>query len=63
MHLVARRTQSHIGEVLGISASRVSQLAREAIGALRTTLQRDGWTPARQVPSEGRCYSMPYTAT
>jgi DNA-directed RNA polymerase specialized sigma subunit len=43
---VERRAQSHIGEVLGISASRVCQLERDAISALREKLQRDGWTPS-----------------
>ena len=35
LHIVERRAQSHIGEVLGISASRVCQLERDAIERAR----------------------------
>ena len=49
MHIVQGRTQSQIGEVLGVTNCRVSQLEARAIVALRDRMQRDGWTPSTGV--------------
>ncbi len=45
MHMVQQRTQSEIGEVLGVTNCRISQLEARAIAALREEMQRSGWMP------------------
>lgn len=54
MHIEEGQTQAEIGEALGITNSRVSQLETRAIGVLRDRMRRDGWMPtaeaARSIP-------------
>jgi len=49
MRMTEHRTQSEIGEILGVTNCRVSQLEARAIAVLREQMQRSGWMPRREL--------------